>query len=684
MERQSPVVRIAVLGSYAVGRDEQDHDTRAVLGRLGVEASIESFSSFDARVGEFDADVLDLFVLDCVDHAEATRWLEVVRDVGPPVLVVQRGDDVESALRVFNGGADQCVRVGVDYANALPATALELIHGWQNQREQGKVEQHIRWLEDFNDAIVNQIPAALAVIDGEGRVASVNPEFSRLLGVSAAEAAGEDLAKVCPADLYRAGGLAAMLEATGRSEDVPPREARWTREDGSVQVFDVRSQQLDDDGHVLLVLSDVTETERQAARIGELQRYNANIIQNINSALLVVGPSRKINFANNAAESILGVETGNLVGRRIAEWFRDSESGVNLIVRTLMDGARFKGAETLIVRGDGRTIPIGISCSPLLDASGETLGAVAIFQDLSEVKQLERQAQQSEKMASIGQLAAGVAHEINNPVGFIHANLFQMSEYLDDLSGVWTGLEALQGVIESGASLEEIRSASSELQRVSQEVDLDYVRRDFSKAVSESQEGSERIRHIVKDLRDFSRRDTGQSELADVNECLETTANILWTMAKHVVTLKKDLAELPRIRCYPMQLKQVFMNLLHNACQAIEEKANSAGSEPGMTGEVEVRTSCKDGGIAITIRDSGSGIAPENLDRIFDPFFTTKDVGVGTGLGLSTSYNIIARHGGAISFASEVGKGTTFNIWLPRTVEPQVGNRREMGDEHGK
>ena len=703
MEPSLPIVRIVILGSTSTVLQSAGsarltevsapkaassqagtsvvalRDTHAALARLGGEVSIDLVSDPHADLSALALDSLDLFVLDCIDREEASLWLELVRDIGPPVLAIQRDDDDDSALQLFRCGADQCVRLGSDYMHVVPATALEMIHRWQQKRERGQVERHIEWLEDFNDAIVNQIPAALAVIDGEGKVATLNPLFSQLLGVAAGEAPGQLFSAVCDAELYRAAGFDEMVEATHRGVDVVAREARWTSADGAAQVFDVRSQQLDDNGHVLLVLTDVSQIERQAEQIGELQRYNANIIQNINSALLVVSRSRKINYANSAAESILGVECGKLPGRRIADWFRDDETGVHLIVQTLMDGVRFKGSETLVTREDGRLIPIGISCSPLLDAAGETLGAIAIFQDLSEVKQLERQAMQSEKMASIGQLAAGVAHEINNPVGFIRANLFQMSEYLEDLQGVWTELEALQLAISSGENTDVIRAKSAALKDVSNKIDLDYVRSDFTKAVGESQEGSERIRHIVKDLRDFSRQDSAKSELADINECLESTANIVWTMAKHAVTLEKDLGVLPKLRCYPMQLKQVFMNLLHNASQAIEERIAEEEIDEVTSGEVVVRTFCKDGGVGITITDNGTGVAPEHMARIFDPFFTTKEVGAGTGLGLSTSYNIVARHGGNISVSSEVGKGTTFDIWLPESVNPDAGDRTDAG-----
>ena len=414
-----------------------------------------------------------------------------------------------------------------------------------------------------------------------------------------------------------------------------------------------------------------------AKRVGDLQRYNENIIQNMNSALVVVDAEGRITFANQTAEAILRPRPPGLLGRAIWDWFRAARDEGSTLARTLREGVRFKGAETTIRHGDGRVIPVGISCAPIWDVAGggdvegggdqggETPGAVAIFQDLSEIKQLQQQVLQTEKMASIGQLAAGVAHEINNPMGFIHANLFQMSEYLGDVRSVWKGVEDLIDSVRTG-SIEQARRAGESLQTLSRELDIEFVLADFSKAVRECQEGSERIRHIVRDLRDFSHQDTAERELADVNQCVDSTASIVWTMMKHSVVLEKEYGELPQVRCFPMQLKQVFMNLLVNAYQAILERI--AGSEE--LGTIQIRTSVHRDGVRVTIRDTGAGIAPENLDRIFDPFFTTKQVGAGTGLGLSTSYNIVRRHGGTIRADSTLGEGTTFELWLPLDGSP--------------
>jgi len=271
----------------------------------------------------------------------------------------------------------------------------------------------------------------------------------------------------------------------------------------------------------------------------------------------------------------------------------------------------------------------------------------------------------SGRLVAVGQLAAGIAHEINNPMGFIHANLSQLGEYLDDLARVWERVGALRKAVHG-----EPASAGAELEaleRCIEEVDADFLLDDFAKAIRESLEGAERIRHIVQDLRSFAHQDTDESIEADLNQALDSTANIVWTMMKHTVVLTKEYRELPAVRCRPMQLKQVFMNLLINAYQAIEAR----GTDPGFRGEIRLRTEPWGEGVRITVDDNGAGIAPEHLDRIFDPFFTTKEVGVGMGLGLSTSFSIVRRHGGSLRAESEPGAGTRFELLLPLDGRPR-------------
>ena len=635
--------------------------TLELIARLGPEVRAERVGDARACLELTRELSADLVLVDLDLGRGASEILLGLRASGPPVVALTVDASDEVARDAFRQGAADCVAAAADYARVLPVVALEQIRRWRALCERGEVERRLRSLEHLNDAIVRAIPAAVAVLSRDGRVVSVNPAFARAFGLPAdgvASAPGAPVDRLLPAGLLSPERFAALLS----DAETQPVELRVATppSDGSARSFDLRLSRLDDDGRLLFVLWEVTEAEALNRRVAELQRYNENIIQNMNSALLVVDGDGLIVFANPTAEGILGVGPSELRGRALHDWFPGQPRGHELLERTLQEGIRFRGAETVITRPGGQVVPIGISFAPLHDGDGGRVGAVAIFQDLSEIKALQRHVLQTEKMASIGQLAAGVAHEINNPMGFIHANLCQMAEYLSDLRRLWKGVEELQAAAAAG-DLASARARADDLSELSVELDSAYVLDDFAKALRESQEGSERIRHIVQDLRQFSRNDSTDRTLADVTECLDSTANIVWTMMKHTVVLRKDYAQLPRIRCYPMQLKQVFMNLLVNAFQAIQERVGASG----QTGEIRLRTRTTADLLVVSVSDTGIGIPAANLDRIFDPFFTTKEVGIGTGLGLSTSFHIIQRHGGTLRVTSELGAGSTFEVVLP-------------------
>ncbi|HTY18431.1 MAG TPA: ATP-binding protein [Myxococcota bacterium] len=302
-----------------------------------------------------------------------------------------------------------------------------------------------------------------------------------------------------------------------------------------------------------------------------------------------------------------------------------------------------------------------------LDAQGRTVLVLAEVTERERLKQLQQQVLQTEKMASIGQLAAGVAHEINNPMGFIHANLAQMGEYLGDVHRLHlAGCALAERAAAEGTPA--LRGAGERLLGLARELDADRVFADFAQAIRESQEGSERIRHIVQDLRAFSHRDDGQLVCADLNRCLDSTAHIVWTMMKHSVVLRKEYAPLPPLPCHPLQLEQVFMNLLVNAYQAIEERVRRDGG----SGEIVLRTAAAADGVLVSVSDDGGGISVEPVERIFEPFFTTKEVGVGMGLGLATCFDIVRRHGGALRARNRAGGGATFEVFLPLAGPPDA------------
>ncbi|MCD6293794.1 MAG: HAMP domain-containing protein [Deltaproteobacteria bacterium] len=275
---------------------------------------------------------------------------------------------------------------------------------------------------------------------------------------------------------------------------------------------------------------------------------------------------------------------------------------------------------------------------------------------LTHLQDTQSQLLQSEKMATIGQLAAGVAHEINNPVGFVKSNLGTMREYCEDLVRLLAKYQELETVLASDMGSHEKSSVCSLLETLSglkEEIDLDFVLDDYQKAVDESLEGMERVAKIVSDLKDFSHIDKAELEETDINRGIESTLDIVWNELKYKVDVTKDLGDIPLVKCYSQRLNQVFMNILVNGAQAIEKK-----------GEIRITTRARDDNVEIKFSDTGKGIPPDILPKIFDPFFTTKDVGKGTGLGLNVAYNIIRKHKGSIHVESEVGKGTRFTIRL--------------------
>jgi signal transduction histidine kinase len=249
----------------------------------------------------------------------------------------------------------------------------------------------------------------------------------------------------------------------------------------------------------------------------------------------------------------------------------------------------------------------------------------------TELQEIQLQLMQSEKLSSLGQLVAGVAHELNNPIGFVHANLQLLDEFIDKLSRAQ----------DAGTDTEQIRAA-------------------IAKLLSRSREGTHRVKEIVQDLRAFSRMDQAELQDADLHEELDRTLGLMEPRFKDGVTVVREYGDLPRVRCYPGQLNQVFLNLLMNACDAM-----------GCQGSVQITTTMIPEGVRLEFQDDGPGIPPELLNRLFEPFFTTKEVGKGTGLGLSLSHGIIERHRGKFTVKSNLGEGATFVIELPLDASPR-------------
>lgn len=262
------------------------------------------------------------------------------------------------------------------------------------------------------------------------------------------------------------------------------------------------------------------------------------------------------------------------------------------------------------------------------------------------LEEAKKQLMQSEKLAAIGQLAAGVAHEINNPVGYVYSNLQTLESYLTDLF-------RLTDAVDSANSLDDLRL-------IKKNVDYDYLRDDLKDLIAESREGIERVKTIISAMKDFSYIEEEDFKPADIHKGIETTLNVVNNELKYKAEVVRDFDDLPNVECIISQINQVIMNLLVNAAHAIDD-----------FGQIHIRTRTSGDNVIIEVEDTGQGISEENLNRIFEPFFTTKPIGKGTGLGLSLSFNIIEKHNGRIDVDSKPSNGTCFRITLP-VKQPQT------------
>ncbi len=495
---------------------------------------------------------------------------------------------------------------------------------------------------------------------------------------------GKDQTKFLPC-------LAAWRE-TIVSEDLPGVEAelqhaveqnkafettfRILRGDGEIRFIDARARaQYDEAGQptrIIGVNRDITTRKLSELAIRESEERFAAFFEHTMVGMATTSPEKKWLRVNPALCNILGYSKDELVKKTWTELTHpdDEAKDVAHFNRLISGESDHYSMEKRFIRSDGSLIHAVIDVSIVRQSAALPLFFTATVEDISERKlaeialqnklaelitlntrldQTNNQLLQSEKLAGLGQLAAGVAHEINNPIGYVSSNLQTLTGYVNDLLAIdaaYTEIESHNGAAMPQALLR--------VQQLKSESDHAFIIKDIHHLLDESREGLERVRKIVNDLKDFSRVGESHWQRVSLQRGLESTLNIVWNEIKYKAELDREYADVPDVFCIPSQINQVFMNLLTNAAQSIEEH-----------GHIVLRSGQKDDSVWIEIQDDGAGIAPENMARIFDPFFTTKPVGQGTGLGLSVSWSIIQRHRGSLVACSDPGKGTTFRMTLP-------------------
>lgn len=411
------------------------------------------------------------------------------------------------------------------------------------------------------------------------------------------------------------------------------------------------------------------------------QRANA-ILQNTGDAMRVVDVDYNVILTNNEMAHLTGVDADRALGSKCYDQLEDRLcNSEECILRRILAGEEQVRIETVIKTADRDEVPVEVIAAPLV--TGDTItGMVESYRDITErvlteqatkqayeneldsketrLTEVQRQLVQSEKLASIGQLAAGVAHEMNTPLGFVASNFETLEKYIDKIRRMLGEYEKLTSKIELTEDNGIVECARGIMQTAA-ELKLDFILEDIEDLFEESKDGIQRVTSIIQNLRDFSRVDqSDEAALFNINKGIEATLVVARNEIKYDADVETDLGEIAAIRCNSGQINQVFLNILVNAAHAIK----SCGLDG--KGLIRIRTYAEDGKVVCEISDNGCGIEPDKLGKIFDPFFTTKAVGKGTGLGLSLSYDIIVnKHKGQLLVDSEPGKGTTFTIKLP-------------------
>lgn len=578
-----------------------------------------------------------------------------------PMLRACRSRKTESQL-VFEG--QRWLQIKVDpllNEQGEVTGAVQIVH---DDTERVASEQSMRDLLAMLEAVQNELyvfrPDSL-------QFEYVNRTAQRNLGYSEAQ-----LLQMTPLDLKpfnRREFVQLLAPLLSGDQNLLRFESVHTRADGSSYPVEVHLQLVSTlhGQRYLAVVHDISERTQFIHSLLASEALVSSITNSMKSTIAVIDGTGEIirvntewkNFAlsNGGSEQLaagVGLNYLQVCERAVQDdsAIADLVSGIKAVQERSMES--FSSEYACHSPQEKRWFIVYVT--PLENSSG---GAVLTHfnitrrkQDEQALQEMQAQLLQNDKMASIGQLSAGIAHEINNPMGFINSNLGTLEKYVDKFDRYIATLEA---AVEQSASPQQ----QQELTELRKTLKLEYVLKDIRQLLAESEEGAERVMKIVKDLKTFARSDTEQLGSADLNQCIDSTLTIIWNQIKYVAELVKEYGELPKVTCNVQQINQVLLNLLVNAAHAVEDK----GEEE--LGTVTIRTWADDRNAFVAISDTGCGIAEEIRSRIFDPFFTTKEVGKGTGLGLSISHEIIKKHGGELTMASELGTGTTFTISLP-------------------
>jgi PAS domain S-box-containing protein len=495
-----------------------------------------------------------------------------------------------------------------------------------------KAQGALRDSEERYRRIVETANEGIWTLDTLARVTFVNPRFADILGYPAGELLGAPMCQLLPESAKDRPAIRIERARAGLCEE---NEVWLLRKDGSALWALIKTSPIrGSDGSylgILCMMTDRTLYKQAEEALRKSEEQYRQIVETTSDGILKLDGDAAIVFVNRRFAEMLGYDPGEMIGKSLLLFKSAAASGA----AAAGPDRRLLGAgDTTFQHKNGTDIPVNLAGTVLLDAEGRHIGNLAVVRDVTEQRKLQSQLMVSDRMASVGTLAAGVAHEINNPLAAVIANLDFLAESLAQAAA--RSFDAPRPEGNEAFLLEELRVP-----------------------LAEAREAAQQVRFIVRDLKIFSRSPaTEETGPVDVKAVMESSLRMAWNEIRHRAQLVKAYAPEARVKVNEARLGQVFLNLIVNAAQALPEGRADHNV-------IRVSTRLEGGRVVVEVSDTGPGIPPEIIGRIFDAFFTTKAVGVGTGLGLAISQRIVTDMGGELTVESTVGKGTAFRVALP-------------------
>lgn len=534
-------------------------------------------------------------------------------------------------------------------------------------------EERLREQEEHTSrlkAVMMTAADGIVIVDSNGSIESFNAAAAEIFGYLPEEVIGSDISILFPHDATSSTDVFydCLSDRHEGGRRVSAHQLLGRRKDGTVFPMELAISEvaLENRRIITAILRDITERKAAERELKRLHLFNRMILDSAGEGIVGLDREGRVAFVNPAAEQLFGCRSAEIVGNLLHHLAHHSRpNGTPYpwqecpIHKTLATGAIHREENEVFWRGDGTSFPVEYVATPMREEN-EIVGAVLTFQDITQRKTLESQLVQAQKLESIGQLAAGIAHEINTPTQFVGDNLRFLNDAFRDLEPL-----VKRACEQSGGGGEAAAEAGPE--DACDAVDLEevaYLLEEVPSAISQSLDGVERVAKIVRSMKEFSHPGNNEMQTVDLNRAVESTLTVCRNEWKYVAELVTDFdPNLPPVTCLPGECNQVFLNLIINASHAIAE---AQGNDAQEKGTITVSTRNLGDAAEVRIADTGTGIPEEARRKVFDPFFTTKEVGRGTGQGLAIARSVIVdKHKGWLSFETEVGRGTTFIVRLP-------------------